>query len=110
MTGLMGEKGMFRLDGKTALVTGASRGIGRAIALRLAAQGAKVVLAARSPDRLLDVADEIQAAGGEAYPLTLDIAKSDEVSDRIRGLPEDFLDVDILVNNAGITLMDCSPA
>jgi 3-oxoacyl-[acyl-carrier protein] reductase len=94
---------MFRLDGKTALVTGASRGIGRAIATRLAGQGAKVVLAARSPEKLLEVAAEIQAAGGEAYPLTLDITKAEEVQDRIASLPEDFVEIDILVNNAGIT-------
>lgn len=94
---------MFRLDGKTALVTGASRGIGKAIAMRLAAQGAKVVLAARSPEPLLEVTEEIQAAGGAAYPLTLDIARVEEVGDRVGGLPEDFAEIDILVNNAGIT-------
>ena len=94
---------MFRLDGKTALVTGASRGIGRAIASRLATQGAKVVLAARSPEKLLEVAAEIQAAGGSAFALTLDITKADEVQDRIASLPEDFGEIDILVNNAGIT-------
>ena len=94
---------MFRLDGKTALVTGASRGIGRATAVRLAAQGAKVVLAARSPEKLMEVAGEIKEAGGEAYPLTLDVSMIEDVEARIGSLPEDFAEIDILVNNAGIT-------
>lgn len=94
---------MFRLDGKTALVTGASQGIGKAIALRLASQGAKVVIAARRPEKLIEVANEVQDAGGEAYPLTLDISNAEEVGDRVAGLPSDCADIDILVNNAGIT-------
>ncbi len=94
---------MFKLDGKIALVTGASQGIGHAIALRLAAQGAKVVLAARGTAKLESLAAEIREAGGEALPFSLDISQAEEVGERLRQLPSDFADVDILVNNAGIT-------
>ncbi len=94
---------MFRLDGKVAFVTGASQGIGRVIALRLAGQGAKVVLAARSLEKLEALAGEIRAAGGEAMALSLDLSRPDTVPEQLTLLPEDFADVEILVNNAGIT-------
>ncbi|MCB1054040.1 MAG: 3-oxoacyl-[acyl-carrier-protein] reductase [Acidobacteria bacterium] len=94
---------MFRLDGKTALVTGASQGIGEAIARRLAEQGAAVVLAARSADKLEALAEEIRGAGGRATALALDLTRPDEMEARLAELPEDFAEIDILVNNAGIT-------
>ncbi|MEL7060026.1 MAG: 3-oxoacyl-[acyl-carrier-protein] reductase [Acidobacteriota bacterium] len=94
---------MFRLDGKTALVTGASRGIGRAIALRLAERGATVVAAARSVDSLDDLCREIADAGGTAHSLALDLGAPDTVSDQLGALEGDLADIDILVNNAGIT-------
>jgi 3-oxoacyl-[acyl-carrier protein] reductase len=94
---------MFELDGKTALVTGASQGIGAAIAHRLAEQGARVVLAARSEDKLKDLAARIDASGGCARPLALDVSQPETFSERLKQLPEDFAAVDILVNNAGIT-------
>ena len=94
---------MFRLDGKIALVTGASQGLGRAAALKLAQQGAAVVLAARQTDKLKALAAEITAAGGKAHALQLDLSKPEAVPAQIAGLPEDFAGIDILVNNAGIT-------
>ncbi|MDP9122028.1 MAG: 3-oxoacyl-[acyl-carrier-protein] reductase [Acidobacteriota bacterium] len=94
---------MFRLDGRTALVSGASQGIGRAIALRLAGQGARVVLAARSEEKLGALAAEIEAAGGRALPHALDVADSANIAARVKALPEEFAAIDVLVNNAGIT-------
>jgi 3-oxoacyl-[acyl-carrier protein] reductase len=94
---------MFRLDGKTALVTGASQGIGEAVATLLARQGAKVVLAARSEDKLEALAARIDAGGGCARPLALDLSRPETFAERLKSLPEDFAQIDILVNNAGIT-------
>ena len=94
---------MFRLDGRLALITGASQGIGRAIARKYAAQGARVVLAARSKDKLDALAQEIRDGGGDALSFSLDVARSAEIGDQLRELPPEYADVDILVNNAGIT-------
>ena len=94
---------MFRLEGRTALVTGASQGIGEAVARRLAAQGARVVLAARSADKLEALAAELREAGAEAQPLTLDLAATETIGEALAGLPEPFSAIDVLVNNAGIT-------
>ncbi len=94
---------MFRLDGKTALVTGASQGIGRAVARTLAARGAGVVLASRNMEKLEALAREIRESGGDALPFELDVARADGVAAQLKGLPERYADVDILVNNAGIT-------
>ena len=94
---------MFRLDGKLALITGASQGIGRAIARKYAAQGARVVLAARSKDKLDALAQEIRDGGGDALAFSLDVARSADIGDQLRELPPEYADIDILVNNAGIT-------
>ena len=93
----------FRLDGRTALVTGASQGIGAAVARRLAEHGARVVLAARSEERLQALAGEIAAGGGQALPFALDVAQPEKVAARLKELPADFAEIDVLVNNAGIT-------
>jgi 3-oxoacyl-[acyl-carrier protein] reductase len=91
------------LGGQTAIVTGASRGIGKAIALGLACAGAKVACVARNADKLKETVDEITAAGGmsEAHPC--DVTDSDAVSKLVEGLAEKWGQVDIVVNNAGIT-------
>jgi 3-oxoacyl-[acyl-carrier protein] reductase len=94
---------MFRLDDRIALVTGASRGIGEAAARLLAAQGARVVLAARSADRLGEVAAAIAAEGGIAHPLEIDLQAPESFADRLAALPDEWREVDVLVNNAGIT-------
>jgi 3-oxoacyl-[acyl-carrier protein] reductase len=88
------------LTGRTALVTGASRGIGEAIARRLAETGALVLCAARSLDDVNRVATAISGAGGNAQAVQLDITSAD-VRDRIKALIEQQ-PIDILVNNAGI--------
>ncbi len=94
---------MFDLSGSTALVTGASQGIGEGIARALAAHGAKVVLAARSIDKLARLEEEIRRGGGEALAFELDVADPEGVAERLKQLPEGFAEVDILVNNAGVT-------
>jgi 3-oxoacyl-[acyl-carrier protein] reductase len=94
---------MLRLEAKTALVTGASQGIGEGVARLLAARGARVVLAARNQARLEQLVDELSAAGGSARALPLDLADAEGVADRLASLPEEWSAIDILVNNAGVT-------
>jgi 3-oxoacyl-[acyl-carrier protein] reductase len=93
---------MIDLSGRVALVTGASRGIGRAIAMRLAAQGALVLAAARG-DNAAGTAQEIQAAGGRAEALALDVTDPAAVEAAVTSALERHSRLDILVNNAGIT-------
>lgn len=94
---------MFRLDGKIALVTGASQGIGEAIAKRLAAQGATVVCAARTLRKLQEVADGIAAAGGKSDVVVADMADAASVKAAVATVVERHGALHILVNNAGIT-------
>jgi len=94
---------MAGVEGRVALVTGASQGIGRASALVLAAGGAKVALCARNQEKLQQVAEEIAAAGGEAAPFKMDVASEEEIKASVKSVQERFGKIDILVNNAGVT-------
>lgn len=94
---------MENLQGKTALVTGASQGIGRACALELARRGARVALAARNEAKLEEVLQEITAAGGEGKAFVLDLASEDSIHAAAKAAIAHFGAVEILVNNAGIT-------
>ena len=92
------------LDGQTALVTGASRGIGRAVALALAGEGAEVVVNyASSPDAAEQVVAEIQAQGGSAYAVKADVGDEASVEALIKTVLKRSERIDVLVNNAGIT-------
>ena len=93
---------MFMLTGRVALVTGASRGIGRAIALSLAAGGAHVVAAARG-ENAKGTADDITAAGGSVEVATLDVTDPASVEAVVAGVLERHKRIDVLVNNAGVT-------
>ena len=91
------------LSTRVAFVTGASQGIGRACALRLAREGAAVAVAARSPEKLTAVVSEIGAAGGKAAAFPLDVTDEEQVKATVKAAIAQFGKVDILVNNAGIT-------
>ena len=93
---------MSNIQGKTALVTGASSGIGAATALKLAAAGAKVGLAARRVDRLVALQAEIVSKGGEAIVLEMDVSDAAAVNAGVEKLVDAYGTVDILFNNAGI--------
>jgi 3-oxoacyl-[acyl-carrier protein] reductase len=88
---------------RIAMVTGASRGIGRACALELAKAGDKVVLAARQVEKLEEVAAEVRAAGGEAFVVAIDLASHESIKEAISKASKEFGRIDILVNNAGVT-------
>ncbi len=99
----------MKLDGKVAIVTGASRGLGKAIAIGLAREGASVTVAARTeketeglPGTIYQTAREIKSLGGCSLPLKCDITKEDEVKQMVLRTVEEFGRIDILVNNAGI--------
>jgi 3-oxoacyl-[acyl-carrier protein] reductase len=94
---------MFSLKDKVALVTGASQGIGRETALALAEAGAKVAVAARNEEKLITLVADIQAAGGEAIAIRMDVADPDQIKSGFKQTLEKFTRLDILVNNAAIT-------
>ena len=96
---------MASLAGKVAIVTGASRGIGRAIALRLSQEGASVVVNyARGAEQAKDVVSAIEAAGGKALAVQADVRKTAEIRDLFDRTQETYSQIDILVNNAGVIL------
>jgi NAD(P)-dependent dehydrogenase (short-subunit alcohol dehydrogenase family) len=91
-----------KLTGKTAVITGASRGLGEAMALALAAEGARIALVARDRERLDAVAAEIRAANGQAIAIRADVTSEDQVRRIEREIAAQFGKVDILINNAGV--------
>jgi gluconate 5-dehydrogenase len=93
----------FRLDGKVALVTGGSRGLGLQIAHALGEAGAKVAITARKPDGLTRAAEELEQAGIRTTSVRCDISKNDEVEQAVSHVLDTFQHIDILVNNAGAT-------
>ncbi|MDP7734749.1 SDR family oxidoreductase [Mycobacterium paragordonae] len=93
---------LFDLRGKKALVTGASSGIGRKVALAYAEAGAEIALAARSLDGLEALAGEIAAAGGKAVPIGCDVTRQDQVSAMVDRMTAELGGIDIAVCNAGI--------
>lgn len=108
----MTERIMTGLKGKTVFITGASRGIGREIALRCARDGANVVITAKTagphprlPGTIHSVAQEVEAAGGRALPIRLDVRDEGAVQEALREAAEAFGGIDILVNNASAILL-----
>src|SRR5262245_56921869 len=93
---------LFDLTGKTALITGASQGLGERFAHTLANVGAKVIIAARNLGHLESIAKDIQAKGGKASPLKMDVSSQASVQKGINHLSNQGEVIDILVNNAGI--------
>jgi 3-oxoacyl-[acyl-carrier protein] reductase len=91
------------LAGRVALVTGASQGIGRACALKLASAGIAVAVAARNREKLDELAGEIKAHGGSASPVILDVSDEEQIKGTFKAVLGQFGKIDILVNNAGIT-------
>jgi 3-oxoacyl-[acyl-carrier protein] reductase len=91
------------LTGKKALITGASRGIGKAVALKLAAEGADVIVTATSLERAKQTADQITLLGRKAIPVKVDVSVASDVEALFKVVAEELGSLDILVNNAGIT-------
>jgi citronellol/citronellal dehydrogenase len=111
---------MNTLRGKTIFITGASRGIGREIALKCAKDGANIVIAAKSAEphpklagTIYTVAEEVKAAGGNALALRVDVRNEEEVTGSVKEAAAHFGGIDILINNAGaikLTTTDSTPA
>ena len=92
-----------QLAGKVAIVTGASRGIGRAISVALAQEAATVILAARSIQKLQETADRVTESGGKAETVVTELTEEESIKNLVRVCNEKFGRLDILVNNAGVT-------
>lgn len=94
---------LFRLDGKTAIVTGGGRGLGSYMAAALSDAGANVVLCSRKVEPLEEVREEIEASGGKALALACDVTKVEDVEYVVSSAEEAFGSIDVLVNNSGAT-------
>ncbi|MBR7831842.1 glucose 1-dehydrogenase [Actinospica durhamensis] len=104
MDGAVAQPNGFDLTGRAALVTGAARGLGRAIALALAAAGADVALGLRDEASGVELAAQIEALGRRALPLQMDVTDLGQIEDATARADEYFGGIDILVNNAGIAI------
>lgn len=102
----MAISSLFLLEGQIALVTGASRGIGKGIAVGLASAGANLALVARSESTLIEAQEEIQALGVQAEIFPHDMSQTEGISDLITAVSASYGRIDILVNNAGTTHRD----
>ena len=98
----------YELDDRAAIVTGGGRNIGRAIAMRLAHEGASVSVADIDGDAAHSVTDEIRAAGGQSVAAVVDVADKDQVDEMVAQATADLGQLDIMVNNAGV--LTASPA
>jgi meso-butanediol dehydrogenase/(S,S)-butanediol dehydrogenase/diacetyl reductase len=96
------EKNIMKLEGKTALVTGGNRGIGRGIALSLSKEGANVVVVARDITKSQEVVEEIKKQGSKAIAIKADITKWDQVQAMVKQTLDEFGQIDISVHNAGV--------
>ena len=94
----------MKLKDKVAIITGASKGIGKGIAKRYAQEGAKVVITSRSMDLLTPIADEIRDRGGNALALPVDVRKPESIQEVVDKTVEEYGKLDIMVNNAGISM------
>lgn len=99
---MSGSLDLFRLDGKVALITGASFGLGHGMTVGLAEAGADIVAVSRNLDHLKEVEQEVRAAGRECLPVACDVGRRDQVNRMVATAMERFGHIDILVNNAGI--------
>jgi 3-oxoacyl-[acyl-carrier protein] reductase len=95
----------MRLKDKVAIITGAGRGIGKAIALGFANQGAHIVVAARTESEVVSVAEKIRKTGRESHGITCDVTNEDQVKNLINETIKKFKKIDVLINNAGIGSM-----
>ncbi|MBH9967700.1 SDR family NAD(P)-dependent oxidoreductase [[Bacillus] enclensis] len=94
----------FSLNNKTAVITGAGRGIGRALSIGLAEAGADVVLLSRTRTDLEETASMVQAAGREAYVIPVDVTSREEIKRAVQYIEDQGLKIDILINNAGMNI------